>query len=112
MARANPAVIIGGLVVGGVALMALAGSASAAPSTTPRAPGRSPGPSLPPQPRRYRIQEGDTLWALAERATGIGNRWRELLPLNPSTPRHPSWGLEVYAGDLIVIPDDWDLPTV
>ena len=112
MARANAALIIGGLGVGAIALIALAGgTASAAPATAPSLP-RGDGGRGPTPQRRYRIQEGDTLWALAVRATGIGNRWKELLPLNPATPRHPSWGLEVYAGDTVVIPDDWDLPTI
>ncbi len=33
--------------------------------------------------RTYTIKRGDTLWAIAERHLGSGQRWREIAELNP-----------------------------
>lgn len=129
MARVNPAVILGGLVVGGVAIMALAGTAKARSGSGSGGGAAPPRPVVPPGGRYareapygsdskfYRLQPGDTLWSMAERFAGSGYRWKELLPLNPNYPRPDpndpikgDWGMLVYAGDVIEVPGDWDVP--
>ena len=35
-----------------------------------------------PKPRQYVVQEGDSLWHIAEKVLGDGNRYREILKLN------------------------------
>jgi len=37
----------------------------------------------PPQARSYTVVSGDSLWAIAQRYLGNGNRWREIYNLNP-----------------------------
>src|SRR5690606_9403099 len=34
------------------------------------------------QPKTYTLKPGDTLWAVAQRYLGNGNRWREIAKLN------------------------------
>lgn len=36
-----------------------------------------------PAGRSYRVQSGDSLWRIAERELGDGDRWREIAALNP-----------------------------
>ncbi len=40
-------------------------------------------PTAPSGGRMYMIKRGDTLWAIAERHLGSGQRWREIAELNP-----------------------------
>ncbi|MCP2730063.1 S8 family serine peptidase [Limnofasciculus baicalensis] len=35
-------------------------------------------PAVPGQQREYRVRSGDTLWGIAQRELGNGNRWREI----------------------------------
>jgi Uncharacterized protein containing LysM domain len=124
MAKMNPAVILGGLVVGGVALMALAGTAKAKSGSGGGGSSRVPQGGRYPREapygadsKFYRLKPGDTLWNMAERFAGSGSRWKELLPLNPNYPRPDpndpekgDWGMVVYAGDVIEVPGDWNVP--
>ncbi len=52
----------------------------------PAAPGGAAAgvPSVAPAARTYRIQEGDTLWAIATRVYGDGQRWVDIAQANPS----------------------------
>lgn len=123
MAKVNAAVVIGGLVVGGVALMALAGTAKASTKNGGGTRIVPPGGRYPREApygsgtKFYRVQPGDTLGGIAERFSGSASRWRELLPLNPQYPRPDptdpvkgDWGMIVYAGDVLEVPGDWDVP--
>jgi len=51
----------------------------------------------------YVIQSGDTLFGIAQEYTGSGNRYREILPLNPQIT-NPNVIIE---GNIIELPDDW-----
>ena len=62
---------------------------------------------LSPDGATWTIEKGDTLSAISRKLTGDANRWREFIAANPGVKRHPSWGLEVYAGDVIAIPAAW-----
>jgi nucleoid-associated protein YgaU len=49
-----------------------------APAPEPAAPPPPPPPPPPPAPRTYTVVSGDTLWAIAERFYGDGNRYPEI----------------------------------
>ena len=48
------------------------------PTPTPT-PNPNPSPGVPGQSRQYIIRRGDTLWGIAQRELGNGNRWREIM---------------------------------
>jgi nucleoid-associated protein YgaU len=50
------------------------------------APAAAPAPAAPPKPavRTFTVRKGDTLWSIAVRALGDGQRWREIVARNPS----------------------------
>jgi nucleoid-associated protein YgaU len=50
--------------------------AAAAPEAAPAPP--PPPPPPPPAPRTYTVVSGDTLWAIAEKYYGDGNRYRAI----------------------------------
>lgn len=57
-----------------------------APKPTPAPkPAPAPAPKPAPQPARpatYTVQPGDSLWAIAQKTLGNGNRWPEIYALN------------------------------
>lgn len=63
-----------------------------APAPGPSGPGAATGPGiyepepLPPAPvaRTYTIRKGDTLWSIAQREYGDGQKWRDISAANPS----------------------------
>jgi nucleoid-associated protein YgaU len=69
-----------------------------APTYTP-APQPTYTPAPAPQPtgrRTYVIQRSDTLWGISKRFLGAGNRWREILAVNPGLqPRRLRIGQEI-----------------
>lgn len=47
--------------------------------------GYEPEPiATPPQQNTYTVQRGDTLWSIAQRTYGNGQRWRDIAQANPS----------------------------
>lgn len=57
-------------------------------SVQPTPSPRPAGPAMPagaPAQRVYTIQEGDSLWSIAEAKLGQGTRWKEILQLNAGT---------------------------
>jgi len=115
----NPLVLLGGLGGGLLLLAATSKKASAAP-TLPGAPPLGSPPPLPgvppgtvpnpttPAVAQYVVQAGD--WGLSKIAkdfTGDGNRWKELLPLNPTKKRDPKAGFVFHVGDVLNIPQSW-----
>lgn len=76
-----------------------------APKSTPKATATatvSGSPSASLSSRCYRVATGDTAWGLAERYTGSGKRWAELLTLNPRARIE-----RLTAGDAIQLPAGW-----
>ena len=62
-----------------------------------------PGPTVAPEPlppvpqqRTYTIRRGDTLWSIANREYGNGQRWRDIAQANPSIdPQRLAIGQEI-----------------
>lgn len=98
----------GGVVVGPGGVAAGAGGGAVAPAW-PFPPGGQP--LSPPRPYR-RIRTGDTGYGLAQKATGSGGRWRELLAENPElstyTDAKGATQIRPWAiGQKIYLPADW-----
>ena len=49
----------------------------------PTDPEPDPDPTLPAGARTYTIQKGDTLWSIAKRLYGDGQRWKDIVAMNP-----------------------------
>jgi LysM repeat protein len=64
----------------------------------PEAPAEPPPPP-PPAPRTYTVESGDTLWAIAERFYGDGNRYQEIA--NASGVPNPDL---IHPGQVLTIP--------
>ena len=79
---------------------------AAAPAPSP-APSPSEGSSAPQQDHyrpgdRYMVQQGDSLWRIAERFLGDGSRWHDLYLYNNLATT------DIYPGDVIELPPkDW-----
>ncbi|BBX37409.1 mannose-binding lectin [Mycolicibacterium mageritense DSM 44476 = CIP 104973] len=67
-----------------------------APEPEPAAP---PPPPPAPEPRTYTVVSGDTLWAIAERFYGDGNRYQEIA--NASGIANPDL---IHPGQVLTIP--------
>ncbi|NQE90150.1 LysM peptidoglycan-binding domain-containing protein [Nocardia terpenica] len=52
------------------------------PAAAPVAEEVPPPPPPAPEPRTYTVESGDTLWAVAERFYGDGNRYRDIAAAN------------------------------
>lgn len=55
------------------------------------------------RPRMYTVRQGDTLYGIAERQTGDGERWREMHEINRHIP-NPD---RIKPGDSMMFPDSW-----
>ena len=62
---------------------------SASFTVAPAAPADPPDQSAAPR-TRVTVQQGDTLWDIAERTLGDGSRWREVYNLNTDTIADPN----------------------
>lgn len=78
----------------------LQGTAPPPPTTTPDAP--HPTAVL----ATYITQKGDTGTSVAKKFTGDGNRWRELLTVNP-TLKDSKYGIKWNVGQRINLPSSW-----
>ena len=74
---------------------------------TDRAPFRL-APAATPRGQTYTVQQGDSLWSLAERFYGDGRRWQKIQEANRDVV--PSAG-QLLVGDVLVIPAA-DAPSV
>lgn len=110
--------LVGALVVAAVAAPSVA-SADVAPhppdasagAPTATAATETPAEATPvPRGRHYLVQPGDELWSVAERELGSGDRWREVVALNPGL----SSEAPLEQGATLLLPEDasWAPPTV
>jgi nucleoid-associated protein YgaU len=53
-------------------------------------------------PRIYVVQSGDSLWKIAEKFLGDGNRWKEIFEANKDKIEDPNL---IYPGQELVIPE-------
>jgi nucleoid-associated protein YgaU len=72
---------VAALIVGFIA----ASSGSAKASTNTGSGGSGGGPP-PPSTKKYTVRAGDSMSVIAQRCTGNGNRFGELIAVNPSKP--------------------------
>lgn len=66
-------------------------------TSPPPRPLESPAP--PAAGNTYTVQKGDTLWSIAQKFLGNGQRWREIVDVNPGLD--PS---KLKVGQSIVLP--------
>lgn len=57
---------------------------------------------------KYIVEKGDGPWAIAQKLTGNGNRWRELLDVNKD--KKPSVDKNVWVGEKLNLPLSWQKP--
>ena len=62
----------------------------------------------PTPPSTYVVQPGDTFWAIASKALGDGNRWREIWNLNRDSVPNPD---SLQPGVALKLPGGTDQPT-
>ena len=81
----------------------------------PVPPWPGPGSGVPTGPARpwRRIRSGDTGYGLAQRATGVGGRWRELLEVNPELSTYTDAKKQTQikpwqVGQKIYLPPGWE----
>lgn len=109
---------VGALVMAVVASPSLASADTAAPPlesvavlTGTEGPAEAPPSTQPPvhvEGRKYVIEPGDELWAIAERELGSGERWREILALNPTLDA----SARLAVGSVVLLPAESPQPTV
>ena len=56
----------------------------------------------------YIVEKGDGPWAIAQKLTGNGNRWKELLDYNKD--KKPTIDKNVWVGEVINLPPSWQKP--
>lgn len=80
-----------------------------APPATPVTTATEPAPTPAPQPKpTYTVVKGDSAWRIAQKLTGDGNRWRELVEANPQKKRANNGNFAtLYAGEVLNLPDSW-----
>lgn len=76
----------------------VSGGSSTAPAATPERAPASAGE------RTYTVKAGDSLWKIAKRHYGDGNRWRRIYEANEGTIG-PNPDL-IHPGQVLVIPQD------
>lgn len=56
----------------------------------------------------YIVEKGDSPWKIAQKLTGNGNRWKELLAYNKD--KKPTLDKNVWVGEVINLPPTWQKP--
>lgn len=56
----------------------------------------------------YVVEKGDGPWAIAQKLTGNGNRWKELLDYNKD--KKPTVDKNIWVGEVLNLPPSWQKP--
>jgi LysM repeat protein len=80
--------------------------ASVASTSSPLVKAADAAPVVPaaqtqPEPQRYTVAFGDTLWTIAARAYGVGDQYTRILQVNPAIV-DPN---QIFIGQALIIPD-------
>ena len=59
------------------------------------------------QEKTYTVQSGDSLFTITKRCTGNGNQWNALYELNKDKISNPDL---IYAGQVLTLPTNWNMP--
>lgn len=59
---------------------------------------------------KYIVAKGDSPWSIAQKLSGNGNNWKQLIPLNKD--KKPSVDKSVWVGEVLNIPPSWQKPSV
>ncbi len=51
------------------------------------------------------VKKGDSLWAIAERVTGKGENWKEIVAANPGTAWDEKYTLQI--DEVLNLPESW-----
>ena len=71
------------------------------PRTTLVSSGTSAEPTQPASSDTYTVVSGDSLWKIASKQLGNGNRWTEIYDLNKDTVKSPS---VIFVGQILKMP--------
>ena len=70
-------------------------------SAEPTQPTQPEKPSQPASSDTYTVVSGDSLWKIASKQLGNGNRWTEIYDLNKDTVKSPS---VIFVGQILKMP--------
>lgn len=62
---------------------------------------KPPRPVTKPKQKTHTVVTGDTLWHIAKRYLGNGNKWRQIYNLNKDKIKNPHW---IYPGQVFRLP--------
>lgn len=79
----------------------LVSSGTSAEPTQPTQPTQPEKPSQPASSDTYTVVSGDSLWKIASKQLGNGNRWTEIYDLNKDTVKSPS---VIFVGQILKMP--------
>lgn len=71
------------------------------PEQPPQAVETEEDRAVPDTPKTYTVQSGDSLWKVAKKTLGDGNRWSEIYNLNTDKIRNPDL---IYPGQVLTLP--------
>ncbi|WP_125143677.1 LysM peptidoglycan-binding domain-containing protein [Clostridium transplantifaecale] len=71
------------------------------PEQTPQATETEEDRAAPETPKTYTVQSGDSLWKIAKKTLGDGNRWSEIYNLNTDKISNPDL---IYPGQVLTLP--------
>ena len=74
---------------------------SSGTSAEPTQPTQPEKPSQPASSDTYTVVSGDSLWKIASKQLGNGNRWTEIYDLNKDTVKSPS---VIFVGQILKMP--------
>lgn len=91
---------------------------AASSSLTTSAPAQAIPVSMPvatqpaPAPTKYPVQSGDSAWKIAQKLTGTGTKWKDLVKANPQKKTSADGNFAtLFAGEVLSVPVAWAAST-